>query len=221
MSDNVLVISPHPDDLEIGMGGTVAKFTASGVNVVSMVVTDGRRSTSLYGLSEDEMAELRGYEVRNATAVLGIGYLILLGLGDVRSGENKSSLASALEDAMERFSPREIYMPHPEIDKHPTHRAVSSIALDTLREMDSSLLPEGLKVWCYEVWTPFPSYDRMEDISLQMHVKQAAIDAHKSQLEYKNYTDGITGLNRYRAVFNETGGLTIMEYAEIFLEVKI
>jgi len=221
MSDNVLVISPHPDDLEIGMGGTVAKFTESGVNVVSMVVTDGRRSTSLYGLSEDEMAELRGYEVRNATAVLGIGYLILLGLGDVRSGENKSSFASSLEDAMERFSPREIYMPHPEIDKHPTHRAVSSIALDTLREMDSSLLPEGLKVWCYEVWTPFPSYDRMEDISLQMHVKQAAIDAHKSQLEYKNYTDGITGLNRYRAVFNETGGLTIMEYAEIFLEIKI
>jgi len=221
MSDNVLVISPHPDDLEIGMGGTVAKFTESGVNVVSMVVTDGRRSTSLYGLSEDEMAELRGYEVRNATAVLGIGYLILLGLGNVRSGENKSSLASALEEAMERFSPREIYMPHPEIDKHPTHRAVSSIALDTLREMDSSLLPEGLKVWCYEVWTPFPSYDRMEDISLQMHVKQAAIDAHKSQLEYKNYTDGITGLNRYRAIFNETGGLTIMEYAEVFVEIKI
>jgi LmbE family N-acetylglucosaminyl deacetylase len=221
MSDNVLVISPHPDDLEIGMGGTVAKFTESGVNVVSMVVTDGRRSTSLYGLSEDEMAELRGYEVRNATAVLGIGYLILVGLGDVRSGENKSSFASALEDAMGRFSPREIYIPHPEIDKHPTHRAVSSIALDTLREMDSGLLPEGLRVWCYEVWTPFPSYDRIEDVSLQMHVKQAAIDAHKSQLEYKNYTDGITGLNRYRAVFNETGGLTIMEYAEIFLEVKI
>ncbi len=221
MSDNVLVISPHPDDLEIGMGGTVAKFTESGVNVVSMVVTDGRRSTSLYGLSEDEMAELRGYEVRNATAILGIGYLILLGLGDVRSGENQSSFASALEDAMERFSPREIYMPHPEIDKHPTHRAVSSIALDTLREMDTALLPEGLKVWCYEVWTPFPSYDRIEDISLQMHVKQAAIDAHKSQLEYKNYTDGITGLNRYRAVFNETGGLTLMEYAEVFVEVKI
>lgn len=221
MSDNVLVISPHPDDLEIGMGGTVAKFIESGVNVVSMVVTDGRRSTSLYGLSEDEMAELRGYEVRNATAVLGIGYLILVGLGDVRSGENKSSFASALEDAMERFSPREIYMTHPEIDKHPTHRAVSSIALDTLREMDSGLLPEGLKVWCYEVWTPFPSYDRIEDVSLQMHVKQAAIDAHKSQLEYKNYTDGITGLNRYRAVFNETGGLTIMEYAEVFVEVKL
>ncbi|MCL4245889.1 MAG: PIG-L family deacetylase [Candidatus Dadabacteria bacterium] len=115
MSDNVLVISPHPDDLEIGMGGTVAKFTESGVNVVSMVVTDGRRSTSLYGLSEDEMVELRASEVRSATAVLGIGYLILLGLGDLRSAENGISFVTALKEAVKRFSPREIYMPHPEI----------------------------------------------------------------------------------------------------------
>jgi hypothetical protein len=54
-----------------------------------------------------------------------------------------------------------------------------------------------------------------------MHVKQAAVDAHKSQLEYKNYTDGITGLNRYRAVFNETGGLTVVEYAEVFAEIAL
>jgi N-acetylglucosamine malate deacetylase 1 len=221
MSDNVLVISPHPDDLEIGMGGTVAKFTESGVNVVSMVVTDGRRSTSLYGLGEDEMAELRASEVRSATAVLGIGYLILLGLGDLRSAENGVSFVTALKDAVKRFSPREIYMPHPEIDKHPTHRAVSSAALEALRGMDRGLLPEGLRIWCYEVWTPLPSYDRIEDVSLQMHVKQAAVDAHKSQIEYKNYTDGITGLNRYRAVFNKTGGITVMEYAEVFAEIAL
>lgn len=220
MSDNVLVISPHPDDLEIGMGGTVAKLTESGVNVVSMVVTDGRRSTSLYGLGEDEMAELRASEVRDAAAVLGIGYLILLGLADFRSTENGLSFVAALKDAVERFSPREIYMPHPEIDKHPTHRAVSSAALEALRGMDRGL-SDVPGIWCYEVWTPLPSYDRFEDISLQMHVKQAAIDAHKSQIEYKNYTDGMTGLNRYRAVFNERGGLTVMEYAEVFAEIAL
>jgi len=221
MSDNVLVISPHPDDLEIGMGGTVAKFTESGVNVVSMVVTDGRRSTSLYGLSEDEMVELRASEVRNATAVLGIGYLILLSLTDLRSAENGISFVTALKEAVKRFSPSEIYMPHPEIDKHPTHRAVSSAAIEALRGMDRGLLPDGLRIWCYEVWTPLPSYDRIEDISLQMHVKEAAIDAHKSQIEYKNYTEGMKGLNRYRAVFNQTGGLTVVEYAEVFAEIEL
>ncbi len=218
---NVIVISPHPDDLEIGMGGTAAKLIDGGLNVVSLVVTDGRRSTSVYGLSEDEVARLRESEVREAVGILGIEYLILLGLGDVKSDENKSKFRSELSAALIRFKPEEIYMPHPEIDKHPTHRAVSSIALETVRAVPAGGLPPSLKVWCYEVWTPFGTYDRIEDISLQMHLKTAAIDAHRSQIDYKDYTDGMRGLNRYRAVFGETSGMTIMEYAEVFIELGL
>ena len=76
-----------------------------------------------------------------------------------------------------------------------------------------------IQLWGYEVWTPFPQYERIEDISLQMHIKCAAIEAHRSQVEYRNYTEGIMGLNRYRAVFNETAGLSVMEYAEVFTEI--
>jgi LmbE family N-acetylglucosaminyl deacetylase len=75
---NVLIISPHPDDMEIGMGGTASKLIDSGVDVVSLVVTNGRRSTSVYGLSEDEVARLRESEVREAVGILGVEYLILL-----------------------------------------------------------------------------------------------------------------------------------------------
>ena len=214
---NVIVISPHPDDLEIGMGGTAAKLIDSGVNLVSLVVTDGRRSTSVYGLSEDEVAELRESEVREAVGILGVEYLILLRLTDVNSEVNRKQYKSELSGALKRFKPDEIYMPHPEIDKHPTHRAVSSIALQTVRALPSGVLSPSFKIWCYEVWTPFPAYDRIEDISLQMHVKTAAIDAHGSQTEYKDYTDGMRGLNRYRAVFDETSGVSIMEYAEVFI----
>jgi len=214
---NVIVISPHPDDLEIGMGGTAAKLIDSGVNLVSLVVTDGRRSTSVYGLSEDEVAELRESEVREAVGILGVEYLILLRLTDVNSEVNRKQYKSELSGALKRFKPDEIYMPHPEIDKHPTHRAVSSIALQTVRALPSGVLSPSFKIWCYEVWTPFPAYDRIEDISLQMHVKSAAINAHGSQTEYKDYTDGMRGLNRYRAVFDETSGVSIMEYAEVFI----
>ncbi len=216
---NVIVISPHPDDLEIGMGGTAAKLADSGVNLVSLVVTDGRRSTSIYGLSEDEVAELRESEVREAVGILGVEYLILLRLTDVNSEENRKQYKSELSGALKRFKPDEIYMPHPEIDKHPTHRAVSSIALETVRALPSGVLSPSFKIWCYEVWTPFPAYDRIEDISLHMHIKSAAIDAHRSQTEYKNYTEGMAGLNRYRAVFDETSGVSIMEYAEVFIEL--
>lgn len=216
---NVLIISPHPDDMEIGMGGTAAKLIESGVRVISLVVTDGRRSTSVYGLGEDEMARLREDEVREAVGILGVRYLILLGLGDMKSDENVRSFKSGLVEAIGKFSPEEIYMPHPEIDKHPTHMAVSAIALETIKGIPSGEMPVKPRIWSYEVWTPFPAYDRIEDISLQMHVKSAAIEAHRSQVEYKDYTDGMKGLNRYRAVFDETAGLTVMQYAEVFIDL--
>ncbi|HVY54440.1 MAG TPA: PIG-L deacetylase family protein [Thermodesulfobacteriota bacterium] len=218
---NVIIISPHPDDLEIGMGGTAAKLIESGVKVISIVVTDGRRSTSVYGLGEDEVAKLRESEVREAVGILGIDYLIQLGLTDMKSDDNVGSCKSALAEAIRKFRPGEIYIPHPEIDKHPTHRAVSSVALETMKGMPAGEMTVKPRVWCYEVWTPFPSYDRIEDISLQMHVKTAAIDAHRSQVEYKDYTDGIRGLNRYRAVFNETAGFSVVQYAEVFIELKL
>ena len=218
---NVLIISPHPDDMEIGMGGTASKLVESGVKVVSLVVTDGRRSTSLYGLSEDEVARLRESEVREAVGILGVEYLILLGLEDLTSADNRARFQLELSGALKRFRPEEIFMPHPEIDKHPTHRAVSSIALETIKAMPAGELPVKPAVWCYEVWTPFQTYDRIEDISLQMHVKTAAIDAHRSQIDYKDYTDGMRGLNRYRAVFNETAGITVMEYAEVFIRLGL
>jgi LmbE family N-acetylglucosaminyl deacetylase len=212
---HALVISPHPDDLEIGMGGTVAKLVDSGVKIISLVVTDGRRSTSVYGLSEDELVELRESEVRDSVGILGIDYLILLRLRDMKEEKNQAEFKKELSETITRFKPEEIYLPHPEIDKHPTHKVVSSITLEAVTETPS----HPSKIWCYEVWTPFPEYERIEDISLQMHVKCAAIEAHRSQVEYKNYTEGIMGLNRYRAVFNETAGLSVMEYAEVFMEI--
>ena len=218
---NVIIISPHPDDLEIGMGGTAAKLIESGVKVISFVVTDGRRSTSVYGLGEEEMAKLRESEVREAVGIIGLDYLIQLGLSDMKSDDNIANYKSALTEALQRFKPEEIYMPHPEIDKHPTHQAVSTAALETIKAMDAGEMTVKPRIWCYEVWTPFPSYDRIEDISLQMHVKTAAIDAHRSQIEYKDYTDGIRGLNRYRAVFNQTSGFSVVQYAEVFIELTL
>ncbi len=216
VDEHALVISPHPDDLEIGMGGTAAKLTDSGIKVISLVVTDGRKSTSVYGLTEEELVELRESEVRESVGILGIDYLILLRLRDIRSEENKAEFKNVFCQTIAKFNPEEIYIPHPVIDKHPTHQAVSSIALEAIAEVPA----RPFKLWCYEVWTPFPEYDRIEDVSLQMHIKCAAIEAHRSQVEYKNYTEGMKGLNRYRAVFNETAGLTFMEYAEVFIELE-
>lgn len=215
MSKCILVVSPHPDDLEIGMGGTVAKLIESGANVVSLIATDGSGSTTLKGHSGDEMAEIRLEEAREAVSVLGVQTLIPLTIPDVKTDTNKEHFKNDFKETVLRFKPDEIYLPHPEIDKHPTHQVVSGLVLDELKDLDNKA-----KVWCYEVWTPFGAYDRLEDISDYIDLKVMAIQAHKSQLEYKNYTEGILGLNRYRAIFDERHGKTDMQYAEVFIEIK-
>lgn len=217
---NILIISPHPDDMEIGMGGTVAKMTGQGHNIVSLVVTDGRRGTSVSGLSEDEIAKIRKAEAEEAARILRVKHLILLGLHDVKGSVNQEEMKEKLKETIDRFQPAELFTPHPEIDKHPTHQIVSRLVIETLdgARRNKSLVPQ--KIWCYEVWTPFERYDRIEDISGYIDKKADAIDAHKSQIEYKNYTEGMKGLNRYRAIFNTTSGFTETKYAEVFIELK-
>ncbi len=145
---------------------------------------------------------------------MAVHTLIPLSIADVKTAENKEHFKNDFKKAVLRFKPDEVYIPHPEIDKHPTHQIVSGLVLDKLKELD-----DKAKVWCYEVWTPFVAYDRLEDISRYIELKVMAIQAHKSQLEYKNYTEGILGLNRYRAIFDEQHGKTEMKYAEVFIEL--
>ncbi len=166
------------------------------------------------------MALLRQQEAREAVSLLGVEVLIPLPLRDVKSEENKLHFKNDFKETLRRFKPEEIYIPHPEIDKHPTHQVVSKLVLDGLNELSDNDNLQHARIWCYEVWTPFSVYDRIEDISQYINLKVRAIEAHKSQLEYKNYTQRIIGLNRYRAVFDERHGVPKMQYTEVFIELK-
>lgn len=214
-----MVVSPHPDDMEIGMGGTVAKMIDGGAMVVSVVATDGRRSTSPKGLSEKELARLRMEEAKEAARILGVGEVIFLGLSDVKTPDNARKFKDEAKGLISRYSPQELYMPHPEIDKHPTHSLVARLLLETIGESHS--IGRELEIWCYEVWTPFPLYDRIEDITPYAELKKKAVWAHKSQMEYKDYAQGILGLNRYRAVFDSFWGEAKARYAEVFTRLAL
>ena len=211
-----LVVSPHPDDLEIGMGGTVCVLLKGGIEVVSLVVTDGRGSVNPAGLSPDELARTREREVRGSSAILGVD-VFLLGFSDVKSEANVRGFRSRMLEFLVRERPDEMYLPHPEIDGHETHRTVSRLALECAARTASGENPFRCECWCYEVWTPFPSYDRIEDITPFVELKSRAIEAHRSQTAYKDYTDGVLGLNRYRGVFHDTGTGFAPRSAEVFI----
>lgn len=211
-----LIISPHPDDLEIGMGGTACLLLEKGVNVVSVVVTDGRRSANPLGISQEELVQTREREVRASSEILGVE-LSLQGFSDMESDSNKREFSSRMAEIITNLRPGDIYLPHPEIDKHRTHRTVSLLTLDCLNAVLGES-PFECECWFYEVWTPFPSYDRIEDITSFADRKRRAIEAHRSQTAYKDYIDGIMGLNRYRGVFHDTADGFAPLWAEVFIK---
>ena len=212
----VLIVSPHPDDLEIGMGGTACLLLERDVGVVSVVVTDGRRSANPLGVSQEELVRTREREVRASSEILGVE-ISLLGFSDVESDSNRRGFSSRMTEIITNLRPGEIYLPHPEIDKHRTHRTVSRLTLDCLNAALGES-PFECECWFYEVWTPFPSYDRIEDITSFADRKRRAIEAHRSQTAYKDYTDGIMGLNRYRGAFHDTADGFAPLWAEVFIK---
>ena len=213
-----LVVSPHPDDMEIGMGGTIIRLRAEGWEVVEVVATDGGGSTTLKGLTRSQLIERRRAESLEGARLLGVERVLFTGLPDLKKQENTESYKEYLISLFKEFAPHDIYVTHPELDKHPTHRLAARLTLEALdRVLDHDAAPT---VWCYEVWSPFPSYDRIVDISAAVPAKRRAIEAHATQIEYRDYADGILGLNRYRALFDETHGPAPFDYAEVFIRMR-
>lgn len=121
----VVVLSPHPDDETLAVGGTLAMLAHRGFTVEVVAVTDGEgshpRSPTLFPM---ELAARRAAEQRRAVATLGITRLHRLGIPD-------GAVASA--DLVTRLGPlvagaRLVLAPWSS-DGHPDHDAVGRAAL--------------------------------------------------------------------------------------------
>lgn len=115
---DVVVVAPHPDDAELGMGGTILKMVAEGLTVGIADMTNGEPTP--FG-----SPEIRAAETSRATAVLGITWRINLGLPNRElqpTLEGRARLAGVLRLAR----PRAVFCPYWE-DAHPDHLAATEI----------------------------------------------------------------------------------------------
>ena len=212
----ILVVSAHPDDMEIGMGGSIAKFVAAGNSVTSIVLTDGRRGPNPASLPVDQFIETRRKEARDAAALLGLEKIVFADLSDLSSTENQSLAFQKLKAMCIDLTPDEIFVLHPEIDRHATHRTSGKITLEVTRHLNLAAA-----VWAYEVWGLFSQWDRFEDISSYVAPKLHAINQHRSQIEAVPFGEGVLGLNRWRAVFADPSEKTVnTTFAEVFVRLK-
>jgi LmbE family N-acetylglucosaminyl deacetylase len=122
MSRQILIVSAHPDDMEIGMGGTVAKLVEEGAEVTSLIVTDGGRASNPFGWTQQRMAEVRRTEAIRAAEVLGVRNVIFCDQPDAADEVDVKAVARKLIEVMTRLRPAEIYTLHEELDRHKAHR---------------------------------------------------------------------------------------------------
>jgi LmbE family N-acetylglucosaminyl deacetylase len=214
----LLIISAHPDDMEIGMGGTAAKKVASGFLVTSVILTDGRRSPNPFNWPEETMASIRKQEAIKAASVLGVKEVVFFDLPDLKNTHNYHLAKDQLLELIRQLQPEEVYSLHDRWDKHPTHRLAGQLTRECIEKTSVSIET----AWAYEVWGLFPNWDRIEYIDEQIGKKLQAIGEHKSQIASLPYGEGIMGLNRWRAVFANPQQTAIKgAFAEIFLSMKL
>ncbi len=115
---DVLVVAPHPDDAELGMGGTIAKLILEGWNVGILDVTNGEPTP--FG-----SPELRAKETATASQILGVQWRFNLGLPN-RFVEATIDNRRRLAEVFRLTKPKWIFAPYWE-DAHPDHVAVTQL----------------------------------------------------------------------------------------------
>ncbi len=223
----VLVIVAHPDDVEYGMAGTVARWVEEGKTVSYVLVTRGEAGNEDPALSAEQAGALREQEQRAAAAAVGVTDVRFLGWPDdaVYYGPE---LRRGLAREIRRASPEIVATDQGtlfwggRVVNHADHRATALATIDavldaSLRHAFPELLAEGFVPWrgvkrlylCGD-----PDSDIAVDVSATLDKAIAALQAHAS---YVGSFDCAAYLRDQTA---QNGALWGLAHAELFRVIR-
>ena len=126
-----LFIGPHPDDIEIGAGATVAALTAAGKHVSFLICTDGRFGLELApaGTTPEALIDIRKAETLAGAAALGVTDVRFLGLSD-GGGYTRQALLEGMARIIGEVKPEVVFAPDPFVasECHADHLTVGETA---------------------------------------------------------------------------------------------
>lgn len=127
----LLCIQPHPDDNEIGAGGTIAKLVKLGCDVTYLTVTDGSMGTLDAEVKREDLAALRRKETTLAANILGVRTNLFLELVD-GSYPNEQELARRIVGVIREVEPDMVMTVDPFLpyEAHPDHRKVGMATVE-------------------------------------------------------------------------------------------
>ena len=144
MTKTAFAIGAHPDDIEFGAGGTLAKWALAGSAITMLVVTDGSKGTWDPAMDPDNLIEQRAAEQRAAARVLGATEVIHL---DQIDGELEYSmeLREIMCAQIRRARPDVVVSHDPwrRYQLHPDHRVTGWAVMDgVIAARDHLFFPE-------------------------------------------------------------------------------
>jgi LmbE family N-acetylglucosaminyl deacetylase len=163
---SILAIGAHPDDVELGCGGTLAKLSRAGAQVRVVILSKGRRG----GLSEAD----RSAETRAALETLGVTDIAVHDFPDTRLSEHLNALIEVLDKHVAEIRPSRAYTMF-QHDRHQDHRAVYEASSVACRSVPQLL--------GYETPSSYPNFlpTVFEPIGDDLETKVRALKSHASQ----------------------------------------
>lgn len=198
--NNYLILGAHPDDVELGCAGTIAKLKNQGARIIVLIFSGGEKSGD---------RNIRQAEAKEAANYLNYDILRLFNFPDTQFSAYIPHIVNEIEQLLKKYKISTI-ITHSPYDIHQDHRAIFEAAKIAAREQVSLL--------CYEdVSTDkefIPNY--FVDITEFIDIKLKAIKLFKTQKD-KIYMspEAIKGRAAHRGL--QAG----VKYAEAFLSYKI
>ena len=229
----ILGISAHPDDLDWGAGGTIAKLAAEGAAVYYLILTDGSKGSADRNMSAEQLIEMRQAEQQAALALFGGKSVEFLGYADGElevTRELKRQLVKAIRkikpDLVITTDPATLYVPERGFINHPDHRAAGQAALDAVFPLarDHLSFPELCAAGYEPHVTPHvllltfgaERANFFVDISSHFEEKVRIAQAHISQMP-----NLAAWLQRYEKLATEQGAKVGSRYAEAFIRLDL
>lgn len=196
----ILAIGAHPDDIEIGCGGTLKKHIQKGDDVYYVIATNGERGGD---------GKVRREEAEESAKLMGIEDIDFLNLPDSHVSHDGETV-HMLDKVMDKISPSIVYV-HSLKDYHQDHSNIAKSTLSASRSMKNS-------IFCFE--TPSTTFEftpiAFSNISETFESKIECISKFNSQVE-KDYIErqAMVNLAKFR------GKTIAVEYGEAFEVVRL
>jgi LmbE family N-acetylglucosaminyl deacetylase len=220
-----LGVAAHPDDLEYGISGTVAKWVKQGTKVYYLILTNGNKGSSDRTHTPDQLRDIRRQEQREAAKTLGVEEVFFCDYDDGMlsvSPEVKKDIVRVIRrvkpDVVLTMDPTVVYSLARGFINHTDHRAAGQSTIDAVFPLarDHLSFPDLLEKEGLEphkvstlLLTNFDRHNYLVDITEVLDTKMKALSCHASQIA------DIAGVEKWVRLMasriGEAGGLLAAE----------